>query len=311
MQPDNVTPVPAPAAESPAELDSRGRAFLHYLRAERNYSEHTLTAYRTDLLAFMAFMKKRYTATKPEQASRLMLRDYFAHLQQQNYKRSSAIRKIAVLRSFFRYLAREEVVDKNPFLYLATPKREKRIPVFLSEEEVRGLFALPDVSLRDRGMLELLYSCGLRIEELVGMNAGDVDFFGGMARVWGKGSKERLVPVGDTALAVLKDYLRERGVAIGRSGAPSPLFINYKGGRITGRGARKVLHNWFVSAGLRKKVSPHTLRHTFATHLLDRGCDLRSVQEMLGHKSLATTQIYTHVTAESLKRVYDKAHPRA
>jgi integrase/recombinase XerC len=169
------------------------------------------------------------------------------------------------------------------------------------------LFSLPGVQLRDRAMLELLYAGGIRIEELVGLNVNDLDFVGGLMRVWGKGNRERIVPVGDASLGVVHEYLKGRP----QSGGNAALFLNRSGQRISARGVRKVLHHWFITAEFHKKVSPHTLRHSFATHLLDRGCDLRSVQEMLGHKSLATTQIYTHVTAESLKRVYDKAHPRA
>ncbi|MHB9155880.1 MAG: tyrosine recombinase XerC [Endomicrobiales bacterium] len=301
---------PVPALDVPA------KDFLQYLRAERNYSAHTLKAYRVDLLEFYGFLKARYPQARTEQCERVILREYFAYLQGRELRRSSVIRKIAVLRSFFKHLSRENSIEKNPFLYLATPKRERKIPVFLTEDETAKLFSLPGISLRDRAMLELLYCCGLRIEELVGMNAGDVDFISGMVRVWGKGSRERLVPAGDRCLSAVHDYVKERdeaGLPVPgvRPGQPAVLFVNRAGGRISARGARKTLHRWFALAGSRKKVSPHALRHSFATHLLDRGCDLRSVQEMLGHKSLVTTQIYTHVTAESLKRVYEKAHPRA
>jgi integrase/recombinase XerC len=296
------------------EPDKHFEDFLQFLRAERNYSAHTLTAYRADLLEFYRFLAEKYPQCRPAQAERLMLRDYFAHLQNRGLRRSSVVRKVAALRSFFKFLARDGVVDRNPFLYLSTPKTEKRIPVFLSEEEIRQLFAVPGISRRDRAMLELLYSGGLRIEELVGLGIEDIDFMSGMVKVCGKGDRERIVPVGDTALAAVHDYLKERDRFDmgGRGhGNPNALFLNREGKRISTRGARKVLHRWFVTAGLNKKVSPHTLRHSFATHLLEHGCDLRSVQEMLGHKSLTTTQVYTHVTAENLKRVYDKAHPRA
>jgi integrase/recombinase XerC len=312
-------PCPAPAAPEEPALDPNVRNFLQYLRAERNYSPNTVKAYQTDLREFYAFLKKNYPQIPLERCERLMLRDYFAALQAENLRRSSVIRKIAVARSFFKFLTREGVLEHNPFLSLATPKREKRIPVFLSEDEVRQLFALPDIALRDRAMLELLYSGGLRIEELVGLNVADLDFFTGMARVWGKGSRERIIPVGEPCLAAMHEYFKERDrllqkTGTGREGRGDPqkaVFLNRDGRRISVRGARKVLHRWFAAAEFHKKVSPHTLRHTFATHLLDHGCDLRSVQEMLGHKSLATTQIYTHVTAESLKKVYEKSHPRA
>jgi tyrosine recombinase XerC len=311
MMPDETT--------SHEEIDHNVVSFLQYLRAERNYSPNTVKAYRVDLREFYAFLKKNYPGLPIGQCERLAIRDYFAFLQKENLRRSSVIRKIAVVRSFFKFLTREGLIENNPFLFLATPKREQRIPVFLSEEEIRKLFALPGIGLRDRAMLELLYSGGLRIEELVGMNIEDIDILSGMVRVWGKGSRERIIPVGDISLKALHDYFDERRRLLAAQGmeddrhsdSAKAVFLNKSGKRISVRGARKVLHRWFAQAEFHKKVSPHTLRHTFATHMLDRGCDLRSVQEMLGHKSLATTQIYTHVTAESLKRVYDKAHPRA
>lgn len=300
-------------------LDHDVADFLQYLRAERNYSPNTLKAYRVDLCEFFGFLKRQYPGMKVTQCERLTIRDYFAFLHNEQLHRSSVIRKIAVIRSFFKYLMREDIIENNPFLYLSTPKREKRIPVFLSEDEIRTLFSLPGINARDRAMLELLYSGGLRIEELVGLNIEDIDVLAGMMRVWGKGSKERIIPVGDVSLSALHDYYTERRQLLAklgldgdrRSDSAKAVFLNKSGKRISVRGARKVLHGWFELAEFHKKVTPHTLRHTFATHMLDRGCDLRSVQEMLGHASLATTQIYTHVTAESLKRVYDKAHPRA
>jgi integrase/recombinase XerC len=294
----------------PSIPDSNVRHFLQYLRAERNYSVHTLTAYRADLAEFYRFLADHYPRLAPHKCERLVLRDYFAALQDRQLLRSSVVRKIAALRSFFKYLSREGVVSKNPFLYLASPKTQKRIPVVLTEEEVRNLIDQAGLGDRDRAMLELLYSSGLRISELVGLNTADVDLMGGVVRVWGKGNRERIIPVGDKSLGAIQKYLFSRQTG-SRPMSSGPLFLNHKGARITARGARKVLHGWFINAGLTKKVSPHTLRHSFATHLLERGCDLRSVQEMLGHKSLATTQIYTHVTAENLRRVYDKAHPRA
>lgn len=311
----------APAAEAAAELDLTALRFLQYLRAERNYSPHTLRAYRSDLAAFAAFLKARYPDVAVTACERVILRDYFARLQEEGFRRTSLLRKIAVLRSYFKHMTREGLVERNPFLFLASPRAEKRIPRFLTEEDMRALFDQTEMQPRDRAMLEMLYSCGLRIEELVSMNLSDIDFISGMVRVWGKGSRERMVPAGDYCLKAVHDYLRQRPAAsakdmpfsgVARQGTPAgPVFLNWRGKRITSRGARKVLHAWFVRAGMTGKVTPHTLRHSFATHLLDRGCDLRSVQEMLGHKSLATTQVYTHVTAESLKKVYDKAHPRA
>ncbi|MCK9582880.1 MAG: tyrosine recombinase XerC [Endomicrobiales bacterium] len=295
-------------------LDEYALGFLRNLKAERNFSRHTTRAYESDLLDFYSFITQNYPGKKIIECGRTILRDYFSYLQKAPLKRSSVIRKIAAVRSFYKYLNREELTTQNPFIYLSTPKKEKRVPVFLSEQEVEKLFALPKLGLRDRAMLELLYSSGLRIEELVSLNLADLDFMAGSVRVWGKGDRERIVPVGNSSLIALKTYLQSRekeDTTFDHTRSPaSAIFVNKSGKRISSRGARKTLHKWFELAGFAKKVSPHTLRHTFATHLLDRGCDLRSVQEMLGHKSLATTQIYTHVTIESLKKVYQKAHPR-
>jgi integrase/recombinase XerC len=287
-------------------MDTNLVNFLHYLRAERNFSPNTLRAYKIDIADYLKFLKKSYPALAAEKVNRVILREFYASLQQGVLRRSSMIRKISAVRSFYKYLGMLGKVENNPFLYISTPKKESRIPVFLSEAEVRALFDLPKITLRDRAMLELLYSSGLRIEELTGLNVCDVDIWGGTLRVIGKGNRERVVPVGDTALEVLREHLKGRP----QSGLAAAVFANKSGDRISTRGARKALHRWFKLAGFEKKVSPHTLRHSFATHLVDRGCDLRSVQEMLGHKSLTTTQIYTHVTAESLKKVYEKAHPR-
>jgi len=299
----------------PPILGASARNFLQYLRAERNYSPNTVKAYRTDVAGFYGFLERNYPGLAAEKCSKLVIRDFFSYLQGLKLRRSSVIRKIEAVRSFYKYLSLENLLEINPFLSLSTPKRESRIPVFLSEDEVKKLFLIPGINLRDRAMLELLYSCGLRISELVGLNWGDVDFISGVVRVWGKGSRERIVPAGEASLEALREYRKEqagRGPRGPRAEDPSKgIFLNKSHTRISQRGARKTIHRWFMLAGFTGKVSPHTLRHSFATHLLDRGCDLRSVQEMLGHKSLATTQIYTHVTAESLKRVYDKAHPRA
>jgi len=302
-------------APKPQLLGTEARNFLQYLRAERNYSPNTVKAYRADVSGFYEFLNKSYPGLTCGQCTKLVIRDFFSYLQNSRLKRSSVIRKIEAVRSFFKYLSLEKLVGLNPFLNLSTPKRELRIPVFLTEGEIKSLFAIPDINSRDRAMLEILYSCGLRISELVGLNWGDVDFISGVVRVWGKGGRERIVPAGDEGLEALRIYQKDQikaGITpAGGRDSSKGVFLNKSRIRLSQRGARKAIHNWFILAGFVKKVSPHTLRHSFATHLLDRGCDLRSVQEMLGHKSLATTQIYTHVTTESLKRVYEKAHPRA
>ncbi len=283
--------------------------FIKYLIAERNYSDNTARAYSIDMYEFANFVKKNKNVDLTK-CDRSIIRDYLAGLYNKNLKKSSIIRKLAVLKSFYKFLVITSVIDINPTASMATPKKDKRIPVFITEQEITKLFDLPDIDLRDRAMLELLYSSGVRIEELVSRNLKDIDLFSGMLTVFGKGSKERRVPVGNKCLIAIKNYIDERRSKGLDCSMNSPMFLNVYGKRITSRGARKVLHNWFIKAGLTKKVSPHTLRHTFATHLLDHGCDIRSVQDMLGHKNLSTTQIYTHVTLESLRKVYNSAHPR-
>ena len=239
-------------------------------------------------------------------ADKNTIRKYLSLLNEKKFGKATLTRKFSSLRTFYKFLTLNEYVGASPLGSMSGPKKDKKMPAFLTEEEMRGLFEIPELTLRDRAMIELLYSCGLRIEELVGLNIKNIDFFGNTVTVFGKGSKERIVPAGEPALAVVREYIGVR-----RQNPNSPVFLNARGQRLDQRAARRALHNWFIKAGFTKKVSPHTLRHTFATHILDRGCDLRSVQEMLGHKNLVTTQVYTHVTIESLKRVYEKAHPRA
>jgi site-specific recombinase XerD len=221
-------------------------------------------------------------------------------------------RRLSALRSFFRFLTRDGYLKNNPILMLQSPKLDKHLPQFMTEEEVIKLIesALPKdekdlMSLRDRAILETFYSTGMRISELVGLNVLDLDFIGGIAKVMGKGRKERVVPVGDIASRAIRKYLDKR------KGNEEAIFLNKSGRRITTRGVRGIVLKYIKKAGIKQGVSPHTLRHSFATHLLNRGADLRTVQELLGHANLSTTQIYTHLTTEKLKNVYDKAHPHA
>jgi tyrosine recombinase XerC len=286
--------------------------FLLYLRVERNASAHTLRAYEHDLRNFVGFVVKEYKTLTPEN-QRLVIRDYLSRLQSTVQERSSALRPIAVLRSFFKYLVRHGHAPQTPFAGLRMPKRDKKLPKFLSEAEMEKLLELPPASadpsaLRDGALMELLYSAGLRIHELCQLNVQDVDLWSGVVRVMGKGSRERIVPVGISAQKAIRRYLEQRPAALRNSG---PLFLNKNAGRLTERGGRGRVALWVKRAALRQSISPHAFRHSFATHLLNRGCDLRTVQEMLGHKSLSTTQIYTHVTTERLRQVYDNAHPRA
>lgn len=261
-----------------------------------------------DVADFARFLENKNAAFAA--ADKHTVREYLEELNARNLSKASLIRKFAALRTFYKFLIINKQIDESPLNSMSAPKKEKKVPEFLTEEEMRALFSVPDISLRDRAMIELLYSCGLRIQELVDLSINDIDFLSNTVTVTGKGNKQRIVPVGDTCLTVLREYIKERRSLGLPADIKSPAFLNKHAKRLDQRVARRALHEWFVQAGLKKKVSPHTLRHTFATHILDRGGDLRSVQEMLGHKNLSTTQIYTHVTIESLKKVYEKAHPR-
>jgi integrase/recombinase XerC len=297
--------------------------FLLYLRAERNASAHTLRVYQFELGQFLSFLEKEYPSLAIADNHRLAIRDFLSRLYAKNMKKASIARSAAVLRAFFKFLARESVIDETPFFGLPMPKREKRLPRAIGEEEMRKLLEGPmrlkqAFSLRDSALMELLYSSGLRISELSHLNIEDIDLWGGVVRVFGKGSRERLVPVGEAAQRMVHAYVESRPLTSRKGGPPvaslassGPLFLNHRGGRLTERGARGVVAKWVSEAALRQNVSPHSFRHSFATHLLSRGCDLRAVQEMLGHRNLATTQIYTQVSPEHLKKVYEQAHPRA
>lgn len=284
-----------------------------YLRAERNVSDHTHRAYQHDLSRYLAFLQKKYPSLTLARSHRLVVRDYLSSLHDRPIERATVLRAVAVLRSFYKFLLREEMIERSPFVGLTMPKRQRKLPRVVAEDDMARLLTLPEQSthalaVRDSALLELLYSSGLRIIELCRLNIEDVDFWGGMVRVFGKGSKERMVPVGASALERVHAYVDKRAPLQRRGGA---LFLNDKGGRLSDRGARFVVSRWVNQAALQTHVSPHTFRHSFATHLLSRGCDLRAVQEMLGHRSLSTTQAYTHVTIEHLQKTYQKAHPRA
>lgn len=281
------------------------------MESEKNASEHTLKNYSSDLREFSAVMDKRPVET----ASYLDIRSFLAYLKQKGYSKNSIARKLACIRSFFKYLARENILKTNPAADISTPKREKRLPKFLDQAETIKLLETPPEDtwegLRDRALLETLYGSGLRVSELVGLNQEDIDFFSGLVRVRGKGKKERIVPVGQVAVKTIQAYLEKKSPKTVDSGIKKPVFINRSGSRLTDRSVRRMILKYTRLAGIAKTISPHTLRHSFATHLLDRGADLRSVQELLGHENLSTTQIYTHVTTKRLKEAYDAAHPRA
>jgi tyrosine recombinase XerC len=282
--------------------------FMRYLEIEKNYSRHTIVNYRLDLEAFKVFLHD----TPVENVDYLSLRKYLAVLKEKNLCVRTVSRRLSSLRSFFRFLTREGYLKTNPILIVSSPKQEKHLPLFLTEEEVGKLIdaVIPkdeedEMCLRDRAILETFYSTGMRISELVRLSLQDMDFIGGIVKVMGKGRKERIVPIGEHAISAIRAYLAKR------KNESEVIFLNKNGKRITDRGVRNIVAKYIRLAGLRKGVCPHTLRHSFATHLLNHGADLRSVQELLGHANLSTTQIYTHLTTERLKSVYDKSHPRA
>ena len=291
--------------------------YLLHLRASRNSSRHTLRAYAKDVGSFVEFFRKNFPQRAITGLDRAALRKYLLGLQAEGYQTTTLLRKISALSSWMRYLVEMEVLPANPLRTLPLPKRSSKLPRFFTEEEVshllRGKIPLPSpYRERDQAILELLYSSGLRASELHRLNIQDVDFFSGFVRVFGKGSRERLVPVGEPALKAVQLYLRVRDK--GSPPRPSlgePLWLGRSGRRLSLSGLAWVLKRWSRLLHFAKPIHPHALRHSFATHLLNRGCDLRTVQEMLGHRQLSSTQIYTHVSLKHLRRVYEKAHPRA
>ena len=291
--------------------------FLRYLRVERNASDHTLKSYREDLLALADYLSdEEDRCPGPRDVTMLDLRGYVAALHEAGYAKATIARRLASLRSFFRFGQREGWVKSNPARALRNPRKAHTLPHCLSTAEVDKLLRAPradgPLGLRDRAILETLYSAGLRVSELVGVNDGDLDLDEGVLRVRGKGRRERLAPVGSFAARSLKRWFASRRLAEDQpQGAGAPVFVNRFGGRLTTRSVGRMLEKYLRETGLDRRTTPHTLRHSFATHLLDRGADIRSVQELLGHKSLVTTQIYTHVSTASLRAAYEKAHPRA
>ena len=284
--------------------------FLQYQGVERNASDATCRSYTVDLAQFFRFLgHRRLGALTP-----LDVRRFVAHLSTSQRSRRTIARKLSCLRSFFRFLCREGTLDHNPAQAVPTPRLERRLPSFLDEQQVARLVEAPSDAkwqgLRDRAILETLYSTGMRVSELTGLNQDDLDEISGTVVVRGKGKKERLCPVGATALRAVRRYLAARPAAK-QLRVPYAIFVSQKGTRLTARQVDRRIARYVRQTQLPASISPHSLRHTFATHLLDRGADLRSVQELLGHASLSTTQIYTHVTAQRLKKVYDQAHPRA
>jgi integrase/recombinase XerD len=317
--------VQSPAIASPDARSNTNRSierltldFLAYLELERGLSRNTLDAYRSDLLQFGEFLDRRKLNVVEARHGDLaaFLSELAAGVGERPPVAAATLqRKAACLRSFYRHLRREGVLEHDPTAELRGPRKTQRLPRVLTREEVAALLSEPKgtepAALRDRALLEVMYACGLRASEAIGLQAGDVDLEEGVLRARGKGSKERLVPIGRQAVAALRAYEQRGRPALVGYKTEVRLFVNRRGGGLTRQGLYKIVQGHARGAGLEQKMSPHTLRHSFATHLLAGGCDLRSLQEMLGHADLATTQVYTHLSAERLKDVYFRAHPRA
>jgi integrase/recombinase XerC len=291
--------------------------YLRYLGVEKNASEHTVKSYREDLTQALAFFKQRLGSDdpKPAQLSTRLLRAYLAHLSEQNYARSTIARRLASLRSWCRFLCRQGSLTTNPAIGLRAPRQEKKLPRFLDREATDSLLEAPTadstLGLRDKALFETLYSAGLRVGELVGLDLNDLDLDAGLATVRGKGRRERLAVLGPQAVEALRAWLAARPTVSPRAVSQTAVFLNRHGTRLSTRGVARLLDKYKARVGMELDASPHTLRHSFATHLLDAGADIRGVQELLGHKSLGTTQIYTHVTTQRMRESYHKAHPRA
>jgi len=291
-------------------------AFVNYLRYERNMSPETIRAYEKDLHQFLRFFSRGDGGPiHPAEVTSLQVREFLAHLRDKNYQKTTVVRKLATIRSFYKFLLKKGYVSTNPLLEIQTPKVEKRLPHFLAVEEVEKLLNAPQgtsfQAIRDRAILEVLYSTGLRVSELTGLNVTDIDLTGELVKARGKGRRERVMPIGTPAIEAVKRYVDIRS-SVGRinESDPDALFLNRFGDRLSSRSIRKILDKYIRVTGLNEKTSPHTLRHSFATHLLNRGANLRMVQELLGHKHLSTTQIYTHVTTGAMKSAFEEAHPR-
>ena len=295
--------------------------FIDHLRSERGYSDHTLRNYGIDLKQFLDFLRQKRELAgggylDPESVDFAVIREYLGSLFG-NYKRTTIARKLSSLRSFLYFLEKKGIHSGSSAADISTPKQEKYIPAYLPVDEMFRLLEGPDrekpLGLRDLAIMEVLYSCGIRVAELAGLNLSSIDFEQRLVRVMGKGRKERIIPIGRQAVRAVRDYLEGTGSLrqkMSGDGREEPLFLNYRGGRLTTRSITRIIKRYGMECGLMTEVTPHSLRHTFATHLLDGGADLRSVQELLGHVSLSTTQKYTHVSLDRLMEVYDKAHPR-
>jgi len=290
--------------------------FLNYLRNEKNYSEHTLKNYENDLKQFFQFLSQQKIEDL-KRVDHILIRSFLASLYEQNYEKKSIARKLACLKSFFKYLLKNNFIDDNPADYVSSPKIPKKLPNFLYEDNIKNIiefFNKPDdfEKSRERAILETLYSTGIRVSELVNLNLKDINLEAGTAIVFGKGKKERIVPLGSKCIEALKIFIKQRNQLLNKlNKTEKALFINKNGNRLTDRGIRYIFDKHIKKLAEIEKVSPHTIRHTFATHMLNNGCDIRIVQEILGHSNLSTTQIYTHISKKKLKSDYLKFHPHS
>lgn len=287
-------------------------SFLEELKSGKNFSLNTIFSYKRDIQQFLSYLAEKNINLKDISVKEL--RNYLSYLREIN-SRSSIARKISSLRSFFKFLVKKQIISSNPAKIVFMPKLEKKLPVFLDKIEITELIEAPDINTplgkRDRAILEVFYATGMRISEIVSLNIWDIDLTSEEIKVLGKGGRERIVILGKKAQEALREYITTARKELLKDKEEEALFLNKSGTRLTVRSIQRMVNKYIKILGIRKKVTPHSLRHTFATHLLEGGADLRSVQELLGHSSLSTTQIYTHLTGERLKKIYEKAHPRA
>ncbi|WP_147533857.1 site-specific tyrosine recombinase XerD [Bacillus marasmi] len=296
-------------------MEDQLRDFIHFLMVEKGLAKNTLVSYERDLRSYLKYLKTVELLTDLNEVQRLQIIRFLAQLKDQGKSSKTLARHIASIRAFHQFLLREKVVERDPTVHIESPQKERSLPKVLSIQEVEKLLESPKANdhfgKRDKAMIELLYATGIRVSELIGLNLGDVHLTMGFVRCFGKGSKERIIPIGKTASLALQDYLDNGRIHFIKKQKDDALFLNHLGKRLTRQGFWKILKKLTKEAGITKELTPHTLRHSFATHLLENGADLRAVQEMLGHADISTTQIYTHVTKTRLKDVYSQFHPRA
>ncbi|MBY0084490.1 site-specific tyrosine recombinase XerD [Brevibacillus sp. M2.1A] len=295
-------------------MDSLIDQFIHFLTVEKGLARNTLESYQRDMVAFTSYLQEQGVA-RIEDSTRTHIIGYLLVLREKGRATATLSRNMASIRAFYQFLIRDKYIDKDPSIHLETPKIEKRLPKVLSVEEVERLLESPPVNhpagLRDKAMLELLYATGIRVSELVNLDSADVNLDMGFVKCLGKGSKERIIPLGSVAIQMVRHYLQAGRPKLVKGTGDTALFLNHLGKQITRQGFWKIIKRYAQKSNIRAEITPHTLRHSFATHLLENGADLRSVQEMLGHADISTTQIYTHVTRTRIKDIYAKTHPRA